>query len=123
VAQIPVNGNSLINTFLRRKLDLINHQLCISILTYTPIIKQKQRRKKEKEKESVCIPATFVAISSCSFSTLTVSYSLNIGAHIEVWSSVTTVDVSSASGAIYGIAKEEIITILAREKVITNATI
>jgi hypothetical protein len=62
-------------------------------------------------------------ISSCSFSTLTVTYSLNIGARIEVWSSVTIVDVSSTSAAIYGIAKEEIIAILAKEGIITRATI
>jgi hypothetical protein len=92
--------------------------------TYTPTIKQKQRRKKgrKREKESVYL-LLLCPISSCSFSTLTVSYSLNIDARIEVWSSVTIVDVSSTSGAIYGVTKEEVITVLAKEGVITRTTI
>ena len=51
-------------------------------------------------------------IYSGSFSSLTVSYSLNINARIEVGSSVTIVYISSTSATIYGVAKEVIITIL-----------
>jgi hypothetical protein len=61
-------------------------------------------------------------ICSCSFSTLTVSYSLDINARVEVWSSVTFVDVSSSSAATEGVTKEEVSTILAKEGVITSAT-
>jgi hypothetical protein len=62
-------------------------------------------------------------ICSCSFSTLTVSYSLDINARVEVWSSVTFVDVSSSSATTEGVTKEEVSTILAKEGVITSAAL